>query len=84
MKFQAETLDDVLLKLYPKLLALEGTVPATRGDNSEIIGVLIEIERPRARLSRSETRGKSFSSLGELLWYLTGENRFGVHRALHP
>jgi thymidylate synthase len=36
---------------------------------------LIEIEQARARLSRSEARSRLFSSLGELLWYLTGNNR---------
>jgi thymidylate synthase len=41
----------------------------------EVIGALIEIAKPRARLSRSETRGKVFSAIGELLWYLTGDNR---------
>jgi hypothetical protein len=60
---------------YPELLSRENSVAASRGDNTEILGVLIEIERARARLSRSETRGRFFSSLGELLWYLTGKNR---------
>jgi thymidylate synthase len=75
MRFEAETLDDALLKLYPELLSREHNVTASRGVNTEILGVLIEIERARARLSRSETRGKPFSSFGELLWYLTGDNR---------
>jgi thymidylate synthase len=75
MRFEAETLDDALLKLYPELLSRESNVAASRGNNTEILGVLIEIERARARLSRSETRGRLFSSLGELLWYLSGDNR---------
>lgn len=75
MRIETETLDDALLKLYPEFLTREPNVTASRGANTEILGVLIEIERPRARLSRSETRGKLFSSLGELLWYLTGDNR---------
>lgn len=41
----------------------------------ELIGVLIGIKKPRARLSRTETRGKPFSALGELLWYLTRDNQ---------
>jgi len=65
-----------LLALYPALLGRSpDTVVATRGETAEIIGALIEIEQPRARLSRSETRGKLFSSLGELLWYLSRDNR---------
>lgn len=75
MRFEVETLDDALLKLYPELLSRESNVAASRGSNTEILGVLIEIERSRARLSRSETRGRLFSSLGELLWYLSGDNR---------
>lgn len=75
MRFSVETLDDALLQLYRELLSLESNVAASRGGNTEMLGVLIEIERPRARLSRSETRGRLFSSLGEMLWYLTGDNR---------
>jgi thymidylate synthase len=75
MEIIAETLDDALLRLYPELLSGKSKVVASRGENTEILGVLIEIERARARLSRSETRGRSFSSLGELLWYLTRDNR---------
>ena len=75
MQFEVETLDDALLRLYPELLSRASNVAASRGANTEILGTLIEIERVRARLSRSETRGRPFSSLGELLWYLTGDNR---------
>jgi thymidylate synthase len=75
MRFEAETLDDALLKLYPELLSHGRNIVASRGGNAELLGVLIELEKPRARLSRSETRGKLFSSLGELLWYLTCDNR---------
>ena len=76
MYISAETLDDALLKLYPELLARsKASVTASRGETAEVIGALIEISNPRARLSRSETRGKLFSSLGELLWYLSRDNR---------
>jgi thymidylate synthase len=75
MFISCDTLDDVLLDLYPALLERsKGTVIATRGETAEIIGVLIEIKQPRARLSRSETRGKLYSSLGELVWYLSRGN----------
>jgi thymidylate synthase len=75
MRFAVETLDDGLLHLYREMLSRASNVTASRGANTEIFGVLIEIEKPRARLSRSETRGRLFSSLGELLWYLTEDNR---------
>jgi thymidylate synthase len=42
---------------------------------TELTGVLLELKNPRARLSRSETRGRLFSCLGELLWYLARTNR---------
>lgn len=70
-----ETLDDALLELYPALLKLDNFIGASRGEFTERVGVLIEITKPRARLSRSETRGKLFSSLGEFLWYLSRENK---------
>src|ERR1700722_9967436 len=76
MYISAETLDDALLELYPALLARsKDSVIASRGETAEVIGALIEIRNPRARLSRSETRGKLYSSLGELLWYLSKDNR---------
>ena len=50
-------------------------IEASRGANTEIIGVQLELDAPRARLSRTETRGRPFSALGEFLWYLTKDNR---------
>src|SRR5712671_4761376 len=84
MRFEVETLDDALLELYPELLSRAPNIIASRGSFSEILGVSIEIQRARARLSRSETRGKLFSSLGELLWYLTRENRLDFIESYIP
>ncbi|MGY0197561.1 thymidylate synthase [Leptothrix sp. BB-4] len=36
--------------------------------------MLLKLSAPRARLSRSESRGLVFSCLGELLWILAGSN----------
>lgn len=69
-----DTLDDALLDIYPALLNAD-RVQASRGSNAEIVGSLIEIKKPRARLSRTETRGKLFSSVGELFWYLSKDNQ---------
>lgn len=69
-----DTLDDALLDIYPELLKA-APVNASRGANAEIVGALIEIKKPRARLSRTETRGKLFSSVGELFWYLSKNNQ---------
>src|ERR1700674_2006025 len=78
MRVACETLDDVLRELYPALLATNSVVASSRGNTNEIVGVLVEIERPTGRLSRTETRGKPFSCLGELLWYLSRDNSLDV------
>lgn len=74
MYISAETLDDVMNEVLTKLLELPFDISATRGKFSELIGVLLHIKNPRARLSRTETRGRPFSAIGELLWYLSGKN----------
>ncbi len=60
MRVSCETVDDVLRELYPELLKSADIIRTSRGDTSELFGVLIEILKPRARLSRTETRGKLF------------------------
>lgn len=75
MHYQADHLDDLLRQLYPAILGEGAPVVASRGDTRELVGVLLNLTNPRSRLSRTETRGKPFSALGELLWYLSGENR---------
>lgn len=72
--FTAETLDDLMHEVLDKLFSLEEYVEASRGRMKEIFGATLLLTDPRARLSRSESKGKLFSALGELLWYLTGEN----------
>ena len=75
MRLIGRTLDDLLQKLLSKLLVTTNYTSPSRGGARELVGVLLELKNPRARLSRSETRGKPFSCLGEFLWYLTGDNR---------
>lgn len=75
MHILSETLDDALLELYPKLLASESSISTSRGPTKELLGVQIELENPRSRLSRTETRGKPFSALGEFLWYISGSDQ---------
>lgn len=69
------TLDDLLHSVLTLLLAQKSRVQPTRGRAAEVLGILLELDDPRARLSRSEGRGKPFSCLGELLWYLSKRNR---------
>lgn len=75
MEIEEKSLDDVLIELYDQLLDSGNENRSTRGMNLEILGVTIRIVRPRNRLSRSENRGKPFSAIGELLWYLSGSNK---------
>jgi thymidylate synthase len=78
MHLKAETLDDLLNKVLNSLLVLpfdnEATRSSEKGPFSEVIGANLEIANPRARLSRSDARGKTFSALGEFLWYLSGSD----------
>lgn len=69
-----ETLDDVMREVYQELFECGEKITATKGDNLELTSVLLEIHNPRARLSRTETRGKPFGCLGELCWYLARTN----------
>lgn len=79
MRLVAATLDDLCRKLLPRLLVGADETQSSRskelGVAYERRGVLLELKDPRARLSRTETRGRPFSSLGELLWYLSRDNR---------
>lgn len=74
MYISAPTLDDLLRRVYEKLLKSKNRVKPSRGEATELTGVLLQIKNPRARLSLTENRGRLFSSLGELLWYLAGTN----------
>ncbi len=74
MHISVDTLDDLLRGVYKKLLASTNQAKPTRGKIWEEIGALLEIKNPRARISRTENRGRIFSALGELLWYLAGTN----------
>ena len=47
----------------------------TKGPAKELSGVVLEISNPLARISRTETRGRPFSCLGELCWYLSKTNK---------
>lgn len=72
--FRGKTLDDVMRQLIGELLKNGTQVTASRGGTLEFQGTLLEIENPRARYSRTETKGKPFSGLGELCWYLAKNN----------
>lgn len=75
--FNGKTLDDVLRRVIEEVITCAQLIRPSKGGAEgalEITGVLLEISDPRARLSRTETRGRIFSGLGELCWYLSGSN----------
>ena len=71
---QGDTLDDVMRVAIENVEKHGQSNDPSKGDTKELTGVLLELTNPRARLSRTETRGKPFSCLGELCWYLAGSN----------
>jgi thymidylate synthase len=77
MLITAATLDDLLRKAFQEVLDKGTRVEATRGPNTELCGVLLKLANPRARLSQTETKGKVFSALGELAWYLSASDQAG-------
>lgn len=74
MHIVADHLDDILMKTLTRLTRVKAEVSPTKGANKEIFGALLELNKPRARLSASYSRGHIFSALGELFWYLAGSN----------
>ncbi|MDR7007012.1 thymidylate synthase [Paraburkholderia strydomiana] len=77
MYLTADTIDDLLNKVYRRLLRKRGAgdIVPTKGANTEIYGALLLLKNPRARLSQSERKNTVFSCLGEFLWYLSGSNK---------
>lgn len=70
----ADCIDDLMREVH-MLLRNDGTsISPSRGDAIELSGARLELRDPLARLSRSQARGKLFSCLGELIWYLAGSD----------
>ena len=68
--FPCPTIDDLMRRVITAILRDGETIHPSKGDAIELTGVLLEVANARARLSQTETRGKLFSCLGELCWYL--------------
>ena len=68
----AESIDDLMNESLTALLERGERIEPSRGPARELRGVRLELTNPRVRLSRSHRRGKPFSCLGELVWYLAG------------
>ena len=48
---EEQTLDDLMRGVLTRLLELPADVEATRGRFSEIVGALLRLENPRARIN---------------------------------
>jgi len=72
MYVAADSLDDLLAKVYKEILKRGQAIVPTKGPAREINGALLNLRAPRLRLSRTESRAVLFTALGELLWMLAG------------
>lgn len=79
-----ESLDDAMNDVFSALRTVRETIKPRKGTAREIVGAGVEISDPRSRVSRSQTRGRIFSALGELLWYLSGTDDLEMIRYYIP
>ena len=73
--FAVSDVDDLLRAAGEAILRDGVHVTPARGACSEISAVAFHLADPRARVSRTASRGRLFSALGELCWYLSGSDR---------
>ncbi|MDI3240233.1 thymidylate synthase [Arthrobacter sp. AL08] len=69
-----KTMDDLMQEAYTLIIDEGLSISPSKGDAKEIFGCLLELTNPRARVSRSQSRQRIISALGELLWYLSGSD----------
>ncbi|WP_437904073.1 thymidylate synthase [Sorangium sp. So ce327] len=68
--------DDLMRAAIRGLVESQDRFSGLKGDGGvEILGASFRLTNPRARISRSEMRGKVYSALGELFWCLSGSNK---------
>jgi len=84
MQITCRGLDDALRTAYQALREQSEILTASRGEFRELRGVTVRLTNPNLRLSRTETRGRPFSALAELVWYLSGSNRIEPIQAYIP
>jgi thymidylate synthase len=71
---EKSTVDDLMRAAITKILRTGEAMHPSRGSTRDIHGAVLTLTNPRARLSQSEGRGRLFSCLGELTWYLSKKN----------
>ncbi|EPN9381215.1 thymidylate synthase [Cronobacter malonaticus] len=70
----AECIDDLIKDIHQSILSEGAWNEPTKGGNYEILGAYLILTDPMRRISRTESRSKVISCLGELLWYLSAQN----------
>ena len=78
MFIEGETFDDLLRRGLQGILQHGHPIKPTKNEATELIGVCLKLDKPRARFSRTENRSVLYSALGETLWYLSGSDEFNV------
>ncbi|CAI1804079.1 TPA: thymidylate synthase [Serratia marcescens] len=71
---EADCIDDLLNDVHTAIIKDGIKNKPTKGANVEILGALLVLNDPIKRISRTESRSKIISCLGEFLWYMTGKN----------
>lgn len=72
---EADCIDDLLKEVHAAIIKDGSKIKASKGDTIEILGASLVLTDPIKRVSRTESRSKIISCLGEFLWYLTGDNK---------
>ncbi|MBD8125076.1 thymidylate synthase [Pantoea agglomerans] len=72
---EADGIDDLLKEVHAAIIKDGSKIKASKGDTIEILGASLVLTDPIKRVSRTESRSKIISCLGEFLWYLTGDNK---------
>lgn len=72
---EADCIDDLLKEVHAAIIKDGSRIKASKGDTIEILGVSLVLTDPVKRVSRTESRSKIISCMGEFLWYLTGDNK---------
>jgi thymidylate synthase len=71
---EADCIDDLLKEVHADIIANGIWNNPTKGANLEVLGASLVLTDPIRRVSRTESRSKIISCLGEFLWYLTADN----------
>ncbi|MGN8161659.1 thymidylate synthase [Pantoea sp. 22096] len=72
---EADCIDDLLKEVHAAIIKDGSRIKASKGDTIEILGASLVLTDPVKRVSRTESRSKIISCMGEFLWYLTGDNK---------